>query len=59
MAVVSTTTIIVITAVLADLACYLAYYRVPYTVGYIVGCVPLILAGAVSAALNVVGLIQL
>ena len=46
--------VIVLTAVLADLACYLVYYRVPYEVGYIVGCVPLILAGAVIAVINTV-----
>lgn len=37
-------TAVVSTAALASLICYLLYYRLPYTAGYIDGCVPLVSA---------------
>ena len=42
----------ILTAAVASLICYLLYYRLPYTEGYIDGCIPLILAIATIAAVN-------
>ena len=43
---------VVFTAAAASLVCYLLYYRLPYTAGYIDGCIPLVLAIVTIAAIN-------
>ncbi|MBQ9347781.1 MAG: hypothetical protein IJT94_10690 [Oscillibacter sp.] len=42
----------ILAAALVSLVCYLLYYRLPYTAGYIDGCIPLVLAIAVILAVN-------
>lgn len=43
---------IVLAAAVASLICYLLYYRLPYTPGFIVGCIPLALAVLTIALVN-------
>ena len=43
---------IVLAAAIASLVCYLLYYRLPYTPGFIAGCVPLALAVLTIALVN-------
>ena len=43
---------LILAAALVSLVCYLLYYRLPYTAGYIDGCIPLVLAIAVILAVN-------
>ena len=43
---------IVLAAAVASLVCYLLYYRLPYTPGFIVGCIPLALAILTIALIN-------
>ena len=42
----------VLTAMAISLVCYLLYYRLPYTAGYIDGCIPLVLAEIVMVLIN-------
>lgn len=43
---------LILTATLISLVCYLLYYRLPYTAGYISGCIPLALAILTIIAVN-------
>lgn len=43
---------IVLASALASLVCYLLYYRLPYTAGFIAGCFPLALAVVTIALIN-------
>ena len=43
---------IVLAAAVASFVCYLLYYRLPYTAGFIAGCVPLALAVLTIALVN-------
>ena len=43
---------IVLAAAVASLICYLLYYRLPYTPGFIAGCIPLALAVLTIALVN-------
>ena len=45
--------LVVAACLVADLVCYVAYYRLSATAGFVDGMVPLLLAGLVMAALSV------
>ena len=46
---------VMIIAIIADLICYMLYYDVPYEKGYVIGCIPLVLAMIITSLICISG----